>query len=122
MHVFHVVSGVWEDAVGRIMGRGYSGFPPHTNDVDSESLHNLGPLPRGLYKMTELIPKSSHGPDAIRLEPLPETEMFSRDGMLIHGERALPPPGEASNGCIILPHEVRLEIWNSGDHLLEVTS
>ena len=122
MHTYHVISGAWENAVGKILGVGYSGYPPHTNRVESESLHNLGPLPRGLYKMTELIAKSSHGPDAIRLEPLPETEMFGRDGFLIHGERLMPPAGEASNGCLILGHDIRLEIWNSGDHLLEVVA
>lgn len=29
-------------------------------------------------------------------------------------------PGEASSGCIIERSTVRTQIWNSGDHTLEV--
>jgi hypothetical protein len=38
----------------------------------------------------------------------------------MHGERTKPPAGFASDGCIIMPRQVRMECWNSNDHDLQV--
>jgi hypothetical protein len=45
--------------------------------------------------------------------------MFGRSGFLMHGDN-IRLPGTASEGCIILPRDLREAIWNSADHTLEV--
>jgi len=44
---------------------------------------------------------------------------FGRDGFLIHGD-SVRHPGDASEGCIILPRRFRERIWTSEDTDLEV--
>lgn len=117
------LTGSLYDPEGNLIGKGYSGQPPHDNDPDAQNLHNLGPIPEGLWQAVEMIPETSkHGPFVIRLEPYNETQTFGRSGFLIHGERVSPPPGFASDGCIIQSRDVREQIWNSMDHDIYVVS
>mgnify|MGYP001549603940 CR=1 FL=1 len=48
-------------------------------------------------------------------------EMFGRSGFLIHGD-SKKRPGEASNGCIILPAEDRRAISDAGGGTVTVVS
>jgi hypothetical protein len=57
----------------------------------------------------------------LRLEPEPDTDTFGRAGFLMHGDSGA-HPGEASEGCIIMPRNVREAVWTGGDHELEVVS
>lgn len=99
---------------------GYSGFGPGKNTPAMEAVHDVGPIPRGLWNITELV---AHHPTlgeyVLLLEPCPGTETFGRTVFRIHGDSAA-HPGQASHGCIVLPRAVREMIWNSGDHLIEV--
>lgn len=107
------------DPTGTLQGKGYSGYPPHRNDPGSEVVRSLGPIPHGLWQAVELIPESSHGPFAIRLEPYDQTETFGRAGFLMHGD-SIPHPGLASEGCIIQSRDVRELFWASADHDINV--
>lgn len=98
---------------------GYSGNGFYKNDPTSQALCNKGPIPRGMYQMMPPEDTDHHGPYVIRLAPFPENEMHGRAGFLIHGDSKT-NPGTASNGCVILPILTRMEMWNSGDHILEV--
>lgn len=90
-----------------LIGRGYSGQPPHTNVTADEAMHNLGPIPRGDYLIDAAANDSTMGPLTIRLVPFFDTAMFGRDGLYVHGERKAGPPGFASHGCPIFGRDVR---------------
>jgi hypothetical protein len=121
MWIYEQSNGKVIDRDGCVRGMGYSGFADGKNNPSKQDVSNIGPLPRGIYKMTELFDSPVHGPACIRLQPLPETELFGRSGFLIHGDSKV-HPGMASHGCIIQLHDVRLQMWNSGDRLVEVTA
>ena len=102
-----------------VCGIGYSGKGLFKNKPECQSDHNLGPLPRGFYEMQTPEDTPLHGPYAIPLKPDMDNQMFGRSGFMIHGD-SIHDPGGASDGCIILAHEVRVSMWNSGDRLLQV--
>ena len=67
------------------------------------------------------IDSFTHGAYAIPLIPDPDNQMFGRDHFLCHGD-SLVEPGSASEGCIIMPHQTRVEMWESNDRRLQVIS
>lgn len=96
---------------------GYSGVKPYQNDPDSQCFKDLGPIPRGLYRMTGL--KQDPTKFSIILTPDKNNEMCGRANFLIHGD-SVSFPGWASQGCIILMAAERELMWSSGDMELEV--
>lgn len=98
----------------------YAGYGPGLNNCEMEKVHDVGPLPRGTYRMTAMVNSPHTGPNTIILEPLLSTVMYGRSGFRIHGDN--PQENDtASRGCIILPGGWRrLAVWESGDHELEV--
>jgi hypothetical protein len=99
----------------------YSGKGIGRNNPTMQAVHDIGPIPRGLYTMKEPEDTVEHGPAVIWLIPNPANEMFGRFGFGIHGD-SIPHPGNASDGCIIEPRTDRLQMWDSGDHDLEVVA
>lgn len=114
--------GLWRD--GRLIAAGYSGAPGHRNRSESEALANLGPIPRGLWRMTDVLPRHPRlGTLVIRLNPDGHTAL-GRSDFYVHGDNAK-SPGTASRGCIILGYAIRLQLaacaGKGGDQeLLEV--
>lgn len=103
-------------------GSGYSGHGEGKNNPRRQTVHDVGPIPCGFWEICgPPYISADHGPFVLRLSPLPGTQTFGRSGFLIHGD-SRENPGEASMGCIILPHEVRVKIWQSGERRLEVIS
>lgn len=100
---------------------GYSGQPDAKNDPTKCAIHNEGPIPQGHYTIGAPIDTKTHGPFVLPLTPDPENEMYGRAGFLIHGDSVV-HPGTASEGCIIMPRDVREAIRESGDAELEVTT
>ena len=98
---------------------GYSGCKDGKNNPECQDDKNLGPIPQGMWTLTECFDSTKHGPYCIRLEPAEGTITFGRDGFLIHGD-SINHPGEASEGCIILPRRFREQVWESFDTQLEV--
>lgn len=96
---------------------GYSGVKPYQNDPESQCFHDLGPIPRGLYKMTGV--KQEPTKFSIILTPNIANDMCGRANFLIHGDSAS-HGGWASQGCIVLKLAERELMWNSGDTDLEV--
>lgn len=107
------------DAIGRTVGRGYSGAPEAKNDPSRQNEKWTGPIPRGEYLIGPPRTTPTHGPYVLTLTPDAGNEMFGRSGFLIHGD-SIRLPGTASEGCVILPRSLREAIWDSGDHVLEV--
>lgn len=101
------------------LGFGFSGHPPHTNDVEATTLPNIGPIPLGTY----LIGPSYHhpllGPVTMNLSPDESNQMFGRSAFRIHGASALHPE-DSSEGCIILARSIRELISSLPDRVLQV--
>lgn len=91
---------------GVVIGSGYSGHGPGRNNGDMDLIHDIGPTRRGQYKMT-LEPTNAHphlADPVIRLNPLgPDV----RPGQLIHGDNV---NHDASKGCIVTEHRIRVAI------------
>lgn len=98
---------------------GWSGHDSGRNNPAVENHIDLGPIPRGLWGIGEMVDTQSHGPCVMPLTPAEGTNTFGRGGFLIHGASVL-NAAESSKGCIILPRPVRIEIAESGDQVLEV--
>lgn len=100
--------------------QGYAGVDPYKNDPEKQCYLDLGPIPRGIYTMTGV--KQTPTEYSIVLEADRNNDMCGRSNFLIHGESNR-FPGSASEGCIIIVGLLnRKQIWESGDHLLEVKS
>ncbi|EGT5660680.1 tlde1 domain-containing protein [Cronobacter dublinensis] len=104
---------------GKLMGTGYAGKDAGKNAPDLQGTADIGPLPRGKYTIGAPFHHPHTGNYSMRLTPAASNHMFGRSGFLIHGDSTA-HPGEASNGCIIMPLNVRHAIWSSGDRHLEV--
>lgn len=100
---------------------GYSGQGPGLNNPAEEGVQAVGPLPEGHYHIAGLATDNHTGPFSLILQPEAGTEMHGRAGFRIHGDNSK-ANFSASHGCIILPPQVRHQIWDSGDRELLVTA
>lgn len=107
---------------GYFVARGYSGFGSGRDDPSAQAIADIGPIPVGGWTISgPPFESDTHGPFVLRLEPDEDTITFGRRGFLIHGD-SFQHPGEASQGCIVLPREVREAVWSSGDMDLQVVA
>jgi hypothetical protein len=121
---------VYEQATGRTLvkqsgqydtiGVGYSGSLSKggKNDPRKQCEQDIGPIPRGLYRIGPPGPGPS--PYSLRLTPDPSNDMCGRSNFLIHGD-SISHPGNASEVCIILSRSEREAIVKTGLKLLVVT-
>ena len=121
--IYHITTGLLTGLLAadgtQLDASGYSGHPPHVNDVGAQGLHAQGPIPAGTWKLGEPADHPNLGPLAIPLEPADGTDTFGRDGFFIHGD-SIEHPGFASHGCIVLPRDVRQAVASSGETFIEV--
>jgi hypothetical protein len=110
---------------GALLGTGYSGHGAGLNNPSMQNVHATGPLPQGLYIIRPPSTLDPHlGPLAMPLEPYNGNTMFLRGDFFIHGDNAA-MNHTASDGCIIMAHEIRQAIAAAvaaGDNQLEVTA
>jgi hypothetical protein len=108
------------DPTGATIGAGYSGRGTGLNSPDAQDIPDVGPCPRGLWTIGAFFDDpSGKGPLVCHLTPQAETETFGRSGIMIHGDNAQ-ANHTASEGCIVLAHDLRAAIDASADRLLEV--
>ena len=119
MLIYHQKTGELVTDAGFRIGTGYSGHGVGVNNPDLQEVHNVGPLPRGVYNIKSPIDTEKHGPFALPLEPHQENVMFGRSEFLIHGD-SINHPGQASTGCIIVARSLRERINNLQDRRLVV--
>jgi hypothetical protein len=125
---YEISSGKMYSDAGELLDIGYSGQPPHVNDFSAVGEVGIGPIPAGSWEIKGPEDSPKTGPYTLTLVPNEATMAhvisLNRDpvSFRIHGERAQPPPGYASDGCIILPRAIREQIWNSGDHELDTVA
>ena len=102
------------------IGTGYSGNGAGLNNPNMQSTPFVGPIPQGPWDIGGPIDNpNSTGPFTLPLTPETGTNTFGRNDFAIHGDNAC-GCGSASEGCVILPRNIREQIWNSGDHTLQV--
>ena len=90
------------------------------NNPEMQQVANVGPIPAGEWAIQgPPVDTTGHGPYVLKLDPAPYTETFGRSGFLMHGD-SKEHPGCASEGCVILPRDVREKVWESGDRELQV--
>lgn len=119
---YEQASGRLSDMDGSVVGIGYSGrYPDGKNKPEAQSIESVGPIPTGSYFIQPPVNTVTHGPFVLPLSPFSQNTMFGRSGFLMHGDSVV-HPGTASEGCIIMPRDVREKVWQSGDHTLQVVS
>lgn len=111
---------------GKLYSRGYSGKGRGKNNPSMQNVPGTGPIPAGLWEMTDIYDSQNVGPRTVRLFAVDGTrddkhDATGRSAFRIHGDKAR-APGTASRGCIILPRAVREFMWRSGDRLIEVVA
>jgi hypothetical protein len=112
-------SGQLVDPSGTVTGIGYSGNGPDLNRPASQDVIGHGPCPQGLYTMGPWFDDPEKGPIVTHLAPDPDNEMFGRSGFMIHGDNPA-MNHTASDGCIILAHDIRVALSLSADDELNV--
>ncbi len=105
---------------GQVVGTGYSGSRSGggLNNPAMENVRGVGPIPSGPWRIGSPYDHDRKGPVTMRLTPDGHAA-HGRTGFLIHGD-SLSNPGDASEGCIVLPRGIRETIANSGIDVLEV--
>ena len=112
---------------------GYAGAGEGKNNPAMQHIKNVGPLPRAVYTISgpecigTVFPcpdchgteKHKHGPYVLRLHPVEGSEMFDRDGFLIHGDNG---HGTASLGCPCIARPNRQMVISEGYHQVEVVA
>lgn len=115
MYTFFQSSGRINAPDGSLLGIGCAGQGIGFNNPSMQGAPNIGPLPRGFYKIGPPHDHPKLGPLTMNLEPFPENEMFGRSKFRIHGYAKVHPE-LSSEGCIVQFHDVRKHI---ADHLTE---
>lgn len=109
----------------QFVAKGYSGHEWGKNNPAAQAAPRIGPIPVGKWRMVALYDSANVGPRAIRLDAADMSpgndrhDGTGRSAFRIHGDN-IHAPGKASHGCIILPRAIRLKMWRSDDHELEV--
>lgn len=99
----------------------YCGNGKGLNNPALEAIKDVGPLPAGRYRFTNIVNSPKTGPNTILLEHDPGNVMYGRDLFRIHGDNKT-KNNTASDGCIVVePMEIRIAMWFSGDRMIEVT-
>lgn len=114
MQTYSQTSGEMRNASGVLLGTGYAGHGEGVNNPALQNVHNVGPLPQGVYTINAPVNTTTHGPYVMWLTPDPSNEMFGRAGFGIHADE-IANPGKhlASTGCIVMSNEARVAIWTS---------
>lgn len=99
---------------------GYSGHEQGKNNPVLQTVRDLGPIPEGFWTFAALIEDGGRlGKNILHIIAKVGTATFGRSGFFMHGENP-EHPGMSSDGCLIFPMAIRLRIWESGDHDLQV--
>ena len=115
------------DPDGNPAGMGYSGHDEGYNNHDAQETRDVGPTPVGTYGIGSPFRHPVAGPVTMRLTPSADTNVFGRDGFMIHGDSAdhaanPTPRSSVSHGCIILARPIREAIDASDDKTIIVTA
>lgn len=100
------------------LGKGYSGHREGLNNPKLEMVHDLGPIPSGVWDIGMFFDDTHLGPCVAALRPTTQ-EVYGRGGFFIHGDNKS-MNHSASDGCIILARYLRQAIKASSDNQIQV--
>jgi hypothetical protein len=103
----------------QLVGIGYAGHAEGLNNPEMQDHPSIGPLPCGMYTIGPMHNSERTGVDVMNLTPDADNEMFGRRDFEMHGDSKI-HPHEASHGCIVQMHAVRLLVNSSEDRRLKV--
>ena len=106
-------------AHGVFLVRGYSGHGEGLNNGLFQYVHNVGPIPVGLYSVGPPVLHPGLGPVVLQLKAHPYTETKGRSGFYIHGDNAKGDQS-ASEGCIVIGRAERQSVASGGFRWLAV--
>ena len=86
MFTYFQVSGALCDPLGNTIGKGYSGYLAGKNQPALQRVRDVGPIPKGTYLIGKAFDSPDHGPLALPLLSMGDTDTFGRDGFLMHGD------------------------------------
>lgn len=96
---------------GALVAKGWAGNGDGKNNPNMQSVHNVGPLPQGVYRVDPW--EENHGglgPIVAHLEQI-SGETFGRSAFYIHGPSMDKAHyGQESKGCIVIPRDQRLAV------------
>lgn len=98
---------------GKLVVVGYSGHGEGLNNPALEHARNVGPIPAGMYRIGEAYHHPDLGKVCMNLTPVHHSAR-GRDAFRVHGDNSKLDKS-ASNGCIILPKAIRVQISESKD-------
>lgn len=108
---YHQASGLLQTPQGQFVALGWAGNHAGKNNPSMESVHDIGPLPRGLYRVGPW--EDQHpglGPLVAHLEQV-QGDSFGRSGFYFHGPSMDPAHmGQESKGCIVVQHASREKV------------
>lgn len=104
---------------GVYIGTGYSGTSIGRNNPVAQAIANVGPIPQGSYTIGNAYDDHVLGPCVMHLDPFSSTNTFGRSLFRIHGNNA---KNDASHGCVIQNHAVRLQVDANEDRDLTVVA
>lgn len=118
MWTYSQSTGILSD--GEPKGKGYSGHGQGLNNAKLEMVHNLGPIPKGVWEIGMFFDDQHLGVCVAALKPTSQ-DVFGRGGFFIHGDNKY-MNYSASDGCIILSRQLREAIKNSNEKYIEVVN
>jgi len=89
------------------------------NNPEHCDLHNIGPLPPGVYKFGPWHTHPGLGPHCAALTQI-EGETYGRSAFYMHGASSTDPLN-SSEGCVVVPHDPRCAIEAMDPDTLTVT-
>lgn len=95
---------------GQSVGKGYSGHGVGRNNPSMEQVRDVGPIPRGRYRIGRPHQSDKTGRHVMDLKPVGH-HAHGRSSLQIHGDKST---GNASTGCIVLEYRIRKRISSSG--------
>lgn len=117
---FSQSSGKITDDNGKLIATGWAGHGLGKNNPDWENVHDVGPLPKGLYRVGAWGDHPPLGPNSAPLTQV-AGGTYGRSGMYIHGPGTT-DYGQESKGCIVVPHDERLRIITLNPNTVTVTA
>jgi len=122
--LYEIISGKMYDMAldgAYLAGTAWSGYDVHRNNPASCIVHHLGPIPPGVYQIEPARDSTELGPLVLDLTHV-VGDNFGRSLFRIHGDNRTPQLWDASHGCIIAEHALRVTLSESTDRTLLVVA